>query len=180
MKFQFQGLLLLLSIAYSVTEISATTAESAAPESNDGNTYDYIVVGSGPGGAPVASRLSRAGYSVLLMDAGDDQTANLNTSIAVVLADVAAEDLNLRWDFFVRYHADDGIAGSNRHLTWETADGGHYVGQDPPEIARLLGIYYPRTGTLGGCSTHNSGAAMVPQNSFWDRIANITEDESWE
>jgi choline dehydrogenase len=142
-------------------------------------TYDYIVVGSGPGGAPVASQLSKNGYSVLLLDAGDDQRRNLNTSVGIALADVAAEDEKLRWDFFVRYHADDEVQNSNRYLTWETEDGNHYAGQSPPEGARPLGIYYPRSGTLGGCSAHNAGAAVVPQDSFWDYIANITSDVSW-
>jgi choline dehydrogenase len=152
-------------------------ATTAPPEDND--TYDYIVVGSGPGGAPVAAQLAQHGYSVLLMDAGDDQTANLNTTISVALADVAAEDENLRWDYFVKYHADDEITASNRYLTWETVEGDHYVGQSPPEGAKLLGIYYPRSGTLGGCSAHNAGAALVPQDSFWDDIADMTGDPLW-
>lgn len=44
----------------------------------DNKTYEYIVVGSGPGGAPVASNLARAGHSVLLIEAGDDQTENVS------------------------------------------------------------------------------------------------------
>jgi choline dehydrogenase len=133
--------------------------------------YDYIVVGSGPGGAPVASKLAQAGYSVLLMDAGDDQRQNTNVSTAIVLADVAAEDEALRWDYFVRYHADDEIANSNRYLTWLTPDGEYHVGQDAPEGSERLGMLYPRSGTLGGCSAHNAGAAMLPQDSFWSYIA---------
>ncbi|KAH8881997.1 cellobiose dehydrogenase [Thozetella sp. PMI_491] len=35
-----------------------------------GQTYDYIVVGSGPGGMPIADRLSEAGHSVLLLEKG--------------------------------------------------------------------------------------------------------------
>ncbi|KAM5369029.1 hypothetical protein ACJZ2D_009232 [Fusarium nematophilum] len=34
--------------------------------------YDYIVVGSGPGGGPLACNLARAGYKTLLLEAGDD------------------------------------------------------------------------------------------------------------
>lgn len=155
------------------------TGIAAVPALGHGDTYDYIVVGSGPGGTPVATELAKNGYSVLLMDAGDDQRANLNTSISIVLADVAAEDENLRWDYFVRYHADDEIADSNRYPTWETIEGDHCVGQEPPEGAKFLGIYYPRSGTLGGCSAHNAGAAMAPADHFWDHIANITGDEGW-
>jgi len=30
--------------------------------------YDYVVVGSGPGGGPLASRLAIAGFKVLLIE----------------------------------------------------------------------------------------------------------------
>jgi choline dehydrogenase len=43
----------------------------------DNQTFEYIVVGSGPGGGPIASNLARAGHSVLLLEAGDDQTENV-------------------------------------------------------------------------------------------------------
>lgn len=33
-------------------------------------TYDYIVIGSGAGGIPIADRLSEAGHSVLLLEKG--------------------------------------------------------------------------------------------------------------
>jgi cation diffusion facilitator CzcD-associated flavoprotein CzcO len=45
-------------------------------------TYDYIVVGSGPGGGTLASNLAKAGASVLLVEAGDDEGANPNEFIA--------------------------------------------------------------------------------------------------
>ncbi|CAB3227383.1 unnamed protein product [Arctia plantaginis] len=38
----------------------------------DGETFDYIVVGSGAGGAAAAARLALAGEDVLLIEAGDD------------------------------------------------------------------------------------------------------------
>lgn len=50
---------------------------SAVPvEERQTNEYDYIVVGSGAGGGPLASRLARAGQSVLLIESGDDQGTN--------------------------------------------------------------------------------------------------------
>lgn len=59
----------------SLAVIAGLQATSAA--SIDNKTYEYIVVGSGPGGAPIASNLARAGHSVLLIEAGDDQTENV-------------------------------------------------------------------------------------------------------
>ena len=36
--------------------------------------YDYIVVGSGAGGGPLACRLAMAGFSTLLIESGNDQS----------------------------------------------------------------------------------------------------------
>jgi len=63
---------IIASIALCATTVAATSI--------DNQTYEYIVVGSGPGGGPLASNLARAGHSVLLLEAGDDQTENLNVS----------------------------------------------------------------------------------------------------
>ena len=40
----------------------------------DGSTFDYIVVGTGPAGCVLANRLMRAGKTVLLVEAGDDNS----------------------------------------------------------------------------------------------------------
>jgi choline dehydrogenase len=66
----------LLSIAFLATFLLSAQALAAA--SVDNKTYEYIVVGSGPGGGPIASNLARAGHSVLLIEAGDDQTENVS------------------------------------------------------------------------------------------------------
>ena len=34
--------------------------------------FDYVVVGSGAGGGPLAANLAKNGFKVLLMEAGDD------------------------------------------------------------------------------------------------------------
>jgi cellobiose dehydrogenase (acceptor) len=41
-------------------------------------TYDYIVIGSGAGGIPIADKLSEAGHSVLLIEQGPPSTGNWN------------------------------------------------------------------------------------------------------
>ncbi|HEV7551357.1 MAG TPA: NAD(P)-binding protein [Candidatus Angelobacter sp.] len=38
-----------------------------------GQTFDYIVVGAGAGGGPLAANLARAGYTVALLEAGLDR-----------------------------------------------------------------------------------------------------------
>lgn len=59
--------------------------------------YDYIVVGSGPGGGPVACRLARAGYNVLLMEAGDDSGNNLAATQVPVFQLQATEEVEQEW-----------------------------------------------------------------------------------
>ena len=44
----------------------------ASPES-DPATYEYIVVGSGAGGGPLAANLAKAGHRVLLLEAGSNE-----------------------------------------------------------------------------------------------------------
>jgi NADPH-dependent glutamate synthase beta subunit-like oxidoreductase len=56
--------------------------QQQGPDSNQQpGIFDYIVVGSGPGGAPVACRLARAGFSVLLIEAGIDTSGTLEYQV---------------------------------------------------------------------------------------------------
>src|SRR5262249_52172892 len=41
------------------------------------------------------------------------------------------------------------------------------------------GVFYPRAGTLGGCTAHNALMTVVPHDSDWDHIAELTGDPSW-
>jgi choline dehydrogenase len=43
--------------------------------------YEYIVVGSGAGGGPLACRLAMAGHKTLLIEAGNDQNGNINITV---------------------------------------------------------------------------------------------------
>ncbi len=66
----------------------------------------------------------------------------------------------MRWDFFVQHYADEARQRRDRKLQ--------------PD-----GIYYPRAGTLGGCTAHNAMILMAPHDSDWDGIAALTGDASW-
>ncbi len=141
------------------------------------NEYDYIVVGSGPGGGPLASNLARAGYSVLLLEAGDDQSADPGTHIL----SLAIPQVTNRWDFYVRHYSDDARQLRNNHLTWKRADGSLWVGNGSaaPADAEPLGIYYPRGATLGGSSVINAAGAVLPSRRDWTFIKQLTGDNSW-
>ncbi|OTB08946.1 putative GMC oxidoreductase [Hypoxylon sp. CI-4A] len=141
-------------------------------------TYDYIVVGSGPGGAPLAANLARAGYPTLLLEAGDDLGNNKNYS-EMINFNLAANDEKSRWDFFVTHSSDEEREGKYEHTTWRKPDGSFYVGLEPPEGSERLGIWYPRSATLGGCAMHNGGVCSLPSDDDWDAIAESTGDDTW-
>jgi choline dehydrogenase len=64
--------------------------------------YDYIVVGSGPGGAPLAARLGLAGNKVLVIEAGSDVTTSDWNITVPFFNSKASEDPRINWAFYVR------------------------------------------------------------------------------
>ncbi len=128
---------------------------------DDGPSYDYIVVGSGAGGGPVASALARAGFQVLLLEAGSDRGSQLVYQVPVFHG-LSTEDETMRWDYFVQHYEDP--ARQHADSKYSTAHGG---------------VLYPRAGTLGGCTAHNAMITVYPHNSDWDGIAEATGDKSW-
>ena len=124
------------------------------------DTYDFIVVGSGAGGGPVAANLALAGYTVLVLEAGESYSG-YNYRIPCFHS-IASEDPRMSWDFFVRHYAADTLQQ-----------------QDSKFVAAEKGILYPRAGTLGGCTAHNAMITVYPQNSDWEHLRALTGDDSW-
>ncbi|CAK3546809.1 choline dehydrogenase [Vibrio crassostreae] len=124
------------------------------------NNYDYIIVGSGAGGGPLASNLALAGYTVLLLEAGGKE-ASVSYSVPS-FSGLAAENENYRWDYFVRHYADE-----------------KQQQRDPKFVPAKDGVLYPRSSTLGGCTAHNAMITTYPANSDWEYIQQLTGDNSW-
>ncbi|KAM7219065.1 hypothetical protein V8F06_005503 [Rhypophila decipiens] len=133
--------------------------------------YDYVVVGSGPGGGVLATNLAQAGYSVFLIEAGDESPGR----------GFGAYTPTVTWEFFVK-HYPEGHQWDNKysHQTWLTKEGKYWVGETgAPAGAKLLGVHYPRGATLGGSSMINAMVTWLPSESDWNFHANVTGDDSW-
>ncbi|KAK3933910.1 hypothetical protein QBC46DRAFT_359383 [Diplogelasinospora grovesii] len=154
-------------------------SSAAAVEAVTLTGYEYIVVGSGAGGGPLAARLAMAGHKTLLLEAGDDHggAGSVNYSVPAFNAK-ASEDQNMAWNFYVRHYADEARQALDWKTSYDTGDG-IYTGLNPPAGAELLGTLYPRTGTLGGCTAHNALIAVYPHRSDFEHLANLTGDDSW-
>jgi choline dehydrogenase len=128
--------------------------------------FDYVIVGSGAGGGPLAANLSRAGFTVLLLEAGGDPCAESDMGRYMyevpIFNGLCTEYKDCSWDYFVRHYADT----AQQKL-------------DTKFVEEKDGIWYPRAGTLGGCTAHNAMITVVPQDQDWDYIADITKDDSW-
>ncbi|KAH7320625.1 choline dehydrogenase [Stachybotrys elegans] len=152
---------------------------AAAVQAVDLDGYEYIVVGAGAAGGPLAARLAIAGRKTLLIEAGDDQASNVNYTVPAFSA-LASEDPKMSWDFFVRFYSDDEQQKKNHKTTYETPDGALYTGLNPPPGSSIKGVLYPRVGALGGCTAHHAQIQIYPYRSDFEDLATLTGDESWD
>lgn len=89
---------------------------------NGTDTFDYIVVGSGPGGGPLAVNLAHAGYSVLLLEAGQNHTEKESQQIPAFFGE-AQFDAEQGWWFYVKHFDDEAESAKDSKLVWTQPNG---------------------------------------------------------
>ena len=129
--------------------------------------WDYVVVGSGAGGGTLAARLAQQGQRVFLVEAGGDPletpAERLPDDYAVPgFHAFACENAAISWNFHVQHYADP----ARQALA-------------PNHDIERGGVLYPRAAALGGCTAHNAMIFMLPHESDWNHIADLTGDASW-
>ena len=162
-----------LKLAAAATAATAAacgkSADSSTGENDvtDGEVFDYIIVGSGAGGGPIAANLANANFKVLLLEAGSDHGA-LTTYQVPSFHAKSSEEPNMTWEFYVKHYSDE--ARQRRDTKFQDFSS---------EEAGKKGVLYPRAGTLGGCTAHNAMITVYPHASDWNNVATLTGDKTW-
>ncbi|KAJ7901015.1 hypothetical protein B0H14DRAFT_1362814 [Mycena olivaceomarginata] len=115
--------------------------------------FDFVVVGAGPGGGPLAARLAESGFSVLVVDAGQN-----------------VETLDVTIPAYSHFVLSDPVVALN-----------YTIHDYPPDFEfQNNNTWYPRAQAVGGCAIHNalqnSVASLKPNFDFLEATFN---DPSW-
>ena len=129
-------------------------------------SHDFVIVGSGAGGGPLAANLALAGFTVLLIEAGSQEIDD-NYSVPAFHA-LSTEDPKYSWEFFVKHYSEDN--NPERDPKYHGDDSG---------FPGAPGIFYPRAAALGGCTSHHAMITVYPHESDWNGIAELVGDEGW-
>ncbi|KAJ6546837.1 hypothetical protein B0H19DRAFT_1162707 [Mycena capillaripes] len=112
--------------------------------------FDFVVVGSGAGGGPLAARLAENGFSVFLVDTGNDVNT-FNTTLPAYFGR-ATEDPTTELAYNIKEFSDP-----DSRIAW-----------------------YPRARALGGSTIHNAMINVIAgTKTDFDGIADTFSDSSW-
>jgi choline dehydrogenase-like flavoprotein len=174
-----------------VDEVENRLEEGRARD-KEHSEFDYIIVGSGAGGGPLAARLAEAGKKVLVIEAGRDPAKTESRGYpAAQTGEVtkvpgyygaASEDGEMSWMFSVRHYADtDRQKLDKKYNESRNPDTGGDIDpkyRDRPDGPKQ-GVFYPRSSGIGGCTAHHAMITIAPNDKEWNYIAEVTGDNSW-
>ncbi len=123
--------------------------------------FEFIIIGSGAGGGPLAVNLAKAGHKVLLIEAGGDKLPM--SSLIPAYHTFASENPQIAWDYFVK-HYDTPY----EHGKWNFN-------------SKSSGVLYPRSSVIGGCTASNAMICLYPDEDVWNQIYHMgsRRDRSW-
>lgn len=157
--------------------MSPTTTNSLLESARrpDTTPFDYIVIGSGAGGGPLAARLAEEGCRVLVLEAGVDALAERGAG-SVAATDLEApllhgksvEDPEIAWDYRVRHYADPKIQSKDTKAVPEL---------ESPD--QRPAVNKPRSAALGGCTAHHAMITAYGCDDAWEAIRDLTGDDAW-
>lgn len=129
--------------------------------------FDYVIVGSGAGGGPLAANLAKAGFKICLLEAGGDPCSESDMGRYMyevpIFHGLSTEYNECAWDYFVQHYSN--LAQQQK---------------DTKYVPEKGGVWYPRAGTLGGCTAHNAMITVIPQDDDWNYIRDLMDDPSWD
>jgi choline dehydrogenase-like flavoprotein len=159
-------------------------AASLGATRRETSQFDYIIVGAGAAGGPLACRLVKAEKRVLVVEAGGDPKVAGEIHEAPLFHGRSTEHEELSWQFSVRHYKDDDKQRSD-HKYDASRDPSSRLhdpslpGSPTAATSSKGGIFYPRSSGLGGCTAHHAMIVVRPNDRDWDHIADLTNDDSW-
>ena len=159
---------------------------ACSTDSAKDDRFDYIIVGSGAGGAPLAARLAQRGEGVLVIEAGPNQATRgaqdpgNEISRVPVLHAASSEHTDLSWRYFVEHYQRTPDRPSGQLPEGIVEDPKRYNpngggGEDDSQ----RGIFYPRASGIGGCTIHNAMITLAGPDADWDDLADFLRDDTW-
>lgn len=155
----------------SILPLSVLAAQGNDQAQLVADVYDYVVVGAGSGGCPLASKLAQAGHKVLLMEAGPDSDHKGTDTDG---NEVDPLRTGTEFGFQFSPDIDDAVISEP---TWEIARNTKnrdarfcaQPGVDCSDTKMPYKEFMPRARIVGGCSMHNYLTYIRPSPDFMEK-----------